>query len=240
MGFLDIHSHILPGIDDGAKSIDESIKLLSLLKQQGADNVILTPHFNASTDSITDFEEAVERSYKELSQAVKGKNLPGIFLGCEVLYFNGIGSIQNIGCLCIKNTNYMLLEFGNIDFDDKVISDLCKLCDQCDVVPVIAHIERYFRFKGYRKLLKLVGEGKVLAQVNAPSFENKIFKRPLKKLFKKQCVTFLASDTHTVEKRPPKMDFAFAEIVKRFGESERSRLIKNSNDFLSELTDGLE
>ena len=92
---IDIHSHILPNIDDGSKSIEESVNLLSILNEQGITEVIATPHFYPHLDNLEEFSEQRQYQFEELSEAIKDKNLPKIYLGCEILYFNGIANVNN-------------------------------------------------------------------------------------------------------------------------------------------------
>ena len=68
MTFLDVHSHILPNVDDGAKDMETSVKLLEMLKEQGVTDVIATPHFYPIEDSIEEFVEIVDTAYNNLKQ----------------------------------------------------------------------------------------------------------------------------------------------------------------------------
>ena len=88
---MDIHSHILPSVDDGASNIEESVELLNMMKSQGITDVIATPHFDASVNNIDDFKVAVSSSLLALNEEIKDMNLPNVYLGSEVYYFRGIG-----------------------------------------------------------------------------------------------------------------------------------------------------
>ena len=78
---LDIHSHILPGVDDGSKSLDESVKILEMMKEQGITDVIATPHFYAFRENLDEYLKKIQDSYNLLKSYVAGMNLPDIYLG---------------------------------------------------------------------------------------------------------------------------------------------------------------
>ncbi len=99
---LDIRSHIPPQIDDGAKSIGESIVLLEELKQQGCTLVILTLHFYPMSMNISDFKAVFASKYSALLQAIKDKDHPAILPGCEVFFFNSISTCTALDSLAIN------------------------------------------------------------------------------------------------------------------------------------------
>ncbi len=238
MAFLDIHSHILPEVDDGAKDVKESLELLDMLRKQGVNNVCLTPHFDASYDNIEDFEKVVDKSYKKLKRAMEGKDLPTVFLGAEVLYFPGIGKSEEIMRLCLENTHYLLLEFGQVSFDNMVCDDIINLKDEIGVMPIIAHFERYKKLKLYKNLLGIIANGDAIGQINAGSLLTKPYKRQALKLLKYDLVSLVGSDAHSVEDRPPQIKAALDIIADRFGGSESNRLIKNSEYILTRMGGG--
>ena len=82
---LDIHSHILPGVDDGSKSLDESVKILEMMKEQGITDVIATPHFYAFRENLDEYIKKIQNSYSQLKLHVADMDLPDIFLETEVL-----------------------------------------------------------------------------------------------------------------------------------------------------------
>ena len=91
--YFDIHSHILPGIDDGAKDITESAELINFMKKEGITEVIATPHFYPNEMSLGDFLEHRNNAYETLCSNLDG-DIPRIYIGCEILYFKSIYQIQ--------------------------------------------------------------------------------------------------------------------------------------------------
>lgn len=232
MSFIDIHSHILHGVDDGARNLGMSIELLRMMKAQGITDVVATPHFDARYQNFEEYTESVQTAYKQLKEAVIGEELPNIYLGSEVYYFKGIGNCYGIKDFAIENSKYLLLELSRMPIDDEVIKDICDIYDNIGLRPVLAHLERYVGVKGFKKILKLVESGVVLAQINASSVFIFHFKRAVKKLIKRGYVSFLATDTHSTDLRPPLLDKALDAIEKQFGKEHRELLIRNSEEFL--------
>lgn len=232
---LDIHSHILPGVDDGAKDLEESVKLLEMLKEQGVTAVLATPHFYGMQDSIEDFLERRENAKKALLNEIKDRDLPAVYIGGEILYFPGMGGIERVKELGITGAKYILLEFSVIDFNDTVCRDILNIRDNFGLIPIIAHIERYKKFKNYKKLLKLVEAGEILSQVNAGSVVEGVFSKSAHKLLKKNLVHFIGSDTHSVDHRPPFIKEAYRIIGEKYGKETENRLKENSSRFLEEL-----
>ncbi len=228
----DIHSHILPGIDDGARDTETSVAILEMMREQGIEKVFATPHFYPVATSLEDFSDSRARSFEALLEAVKGKDLPEIELGCELLYFRGIGKCGELDKLKMGNTKYILIEFPAIDITESVLRDLSDVFLAGGLVPVIAHIERYFKQKGYKKLLKFIADGTVpcLAQVNAESFFEKHYKRTALKLVKNNYVSFVASDAHSLHSRKPKMDMAAEFIQRKFGDDVYKKLFFGFSD----------
>lgn len=236
MNYLDIHSHILPAVDDGANDIETAIELLEILKKQGVTHIIATPHFYPDTDSASDFAERVGEAYQSLSRAVCGKELPKVYLGCELHYFGGMGRSKSLRQFAIHGTNYILLELQyGADITNAVLQDIIDIYEHSGLLPIFAHIERYSKLKGYKKLLKLIAGGNALAQINAESVISKSYGKTTQKLIKSGLVSFLASDTHSINARPPLIEDALTHITEHLGKSAATRIIIKSNELLDEI-----
>ncbi len=236
MTFLDIHAHILPATDDGAKDMDTAIALLEMLKAQGVTDVIATPHFYPDTDNSEEFAELVQNAYSELKSAVRHNDLPRIFLGCELRYFNGIGKSHSIKQFVIHGTNYLLLELPyGAPITKTVLQDIINISEIQGIKPILAHIERYYRVSGFKKLLKLIDGGYALAHINAGGVVSKEEAKICEKLIKGGYVSYLASDTHSPKHRPPQIKQALEKISERLGRSAANRFIIKSNRLLEEI-----
>ena len=241
MRLIDIHSHILPEMDDGAKNLGESKKILKMLKEQGIDLVVATPHFYPMDMSLEDFIEKRESRLELLKEDIKGQDMPEIFLGAEVYYFTGIGKSDLIKTLAVENTNYLLLEIPLENVTESLIRDIRDIRENLKLIPIIAHIERYVKVKRFKQLLKLVEEGVCLAQINTSAVIKRSFKKTARKLLKSGYIAFLASDAHSSEHRPPHFDEAFLEIQTAMDSSVFQELLSHldtfSNEVLKEKTD---
>lgn len=105
---LDIHSHILPKMDDGSSSVEESLKLLRTSAEQGITEIAATPHFYASQYSPQKFLERRAACAARLQEALT-PDLPRVYLGAEVCYFDGVSRIDELEALWLQNTNILLL-----------------------------------------------------------------------------------------------------------------------------------
>lgn len=235
---VDIHTHILPTLDDGAETIQESLNLLKELKAQGVNTVIATPHFYPQIDNSSSFISAREKSYSSLIANIK-EDLPEIFLGCELLYYENIGLSNSISQFCLSNSNYLLLELTDDFINEKLFFDLLNLKSK-NIIPIIAHIERYAYAKKYHKFLKFIKKEKILTQINASAVLDEYGYKIIKKLIKKDIVSFIASDTHSVDFRPPQMADAIEILSLDFGKDYTEKLINNSLNLAKALKNIME
>lgn len=236
MTFLDIHAHILPDVDDGARDTETAITLLEMMKSQGVTHVIATPHFYPDTDSAEEFIQLTKARYVEFKKEIENKDLPTVFMGCELRYFNGIGKSRAIGQFAISGTDYLLLElpYGE-PITRTVLQDIIDIRERQGLIPIMAHIERYAKVSGFKKLLKLIAEGYALAHFNAGGILSKETARVCEKLIKSGLVSFMASDTHSPERRPPQIKDALDYVTERLGKSAANRLVIKSNRLLEEI-----
>lgn len=232
---LDIHAHILPGVDDGAADVSASLKLLRMMKTQGITEVIATPHFYAMEQSIEDFEDQVAHAYSQLAAAAAGGELPRVSLGSEVFYFRGIGRSRGIRALTLCRSQYILLELPNCRLDSDILQDVIDLNDRLGLVPILAHLERYAAERGFRDLLRLIDHETVFAQVNASSLLHPRLKRPAMKLIKRGIASFLATDTHSPDGRPPMMEQALKLIGETCGERTARAFVRHSENLRDEI-----
>ena len=236
MKIIDIHSHILPAVDDGASNTEVAVKLLEIMKSQGITDVVATPHFIASEHNMEEFLNRTGAAMKELSAAVYGRDLPNIYFGSEIYYFRGIGKSSGISRLSLNGSEYILLELPNSEISQSVLDDINGIYSNLGLTPIIAHIERYTKEFGFKKLLKLLDSEICYAQVNASSILYPPFRRAAKKLFKMGYVSFIATDSHSLRNRPPLMDQALKALESDFGKETKDRIIRNLDGICREIT----
>lgn len=233
--YFDIHSHILHNTDDGAKNLNISLYLLEESFRGGVTDIIATPHFYPLRDTLEEYTNKVEANFKELKEAIKDKNVPNIYLGYEVLYYSGISRAESLKKLTLNGSKYILLEPDYYNFDRAFLSELLRLRES-GLVPIVAHIERYYKAWGYKKFLSFIKENSILTQVNATSFFGRHYNRVLETLTQEDLITFIASDTHSPDMRPPMISAALRKITDLCGDAYTQKLIKNSQSLFLEIT----
>ncbi|MGN0601814.1 MAG: CpsB/CapC family capsule biosynthesis tyrosine phosphatase [Oscillospiraceae bacterium] len=230
---IDFHSHILPGIDDGAKNIEESVALLDKLAENNTDIVVATPHFYCQEQSVSQFIENRNAAYEKLKPYIKPEH-PKILLGAEVLYNPVLISNDILYDLKIQGTNYMLLEMPYTKIDSVIIENVAKIADFMDIKLIIAHIERYLHFTSFKSLTQLMNLD-VLGQINVKSLTDKIStRRACFKLIKMGYVQALGTDIHRMSRPVPFIKDAFPILDKKFGSSFTEKLMKNELDILND------
>lgn len=237
--YTDIHSHVIPGVDDGAKTIDEAVALIELSASQGCGRIVATPHFYASRHDLEGRLKLVERQFNLLCDALnERKSGVELLLGFEVRYFSGISKCDSLNRLCISKTNMLLLELGYEAVSDEILKEIMELYYQGYEV-VLAHLERYANVRGFNRLKPLVKNRYVSAQVNASSFLERQFSRTAFKLLKAGMTDYIAGDMHSLDIRPPRVKEALELIEKKAGASYRRHLVLNSNKHFETNEDSL-
>lgn len=232
---FDVHSHILPAIDDGAADLKESLEILELMKAQGITDVIATPHFYPADDNLEEFLEASQNAFNELTKHSVKRGLPNILLGCELLYFGGISNTDAILKFCLGKSNLLLLELTDNCIDNTLFKDILKIRQTFGVEPIIAHVERYCGAKKYNKFIKFLIANDVPVQINADSVLIPQMSRVIKKLMKAPLFCVMGTDAHSVDMRPPKLAEALDLIAKNYGEDCRQRLLHNAEYLYHEI-----
>ena len=236
---FDMHSHILPSIDDGAEDLNEALKILKLMQLQGITDVIATPHFYPALDNLDEFFEDVAEAMKKLKEFVVKRGLPNIYLGCELLYFTGIGQSDSLKQFCLNNSNYLLLELTDDCINKELFADITAIRENLGLEPIIAHVERYCLARNYGKLIRFLAANNIPIQINADSVLIPRLGRVVKKLLDSGLLCVVASDAHSVGIRPPRVKGALKHIAKTYGVEYRERLIKNSEYLFKEIVGGV-
>ncbi len=195
----DLHSHILYGIDDGCKTLDEALNLLKLSKKRGIDEIILTPHYiENSKFNCNNFNK--KTLFEELKNKLREEQIDiKIYLGNEVFFTdNFLNLIANGEIETLNNSKYILFEFPMGPIYNNT-SEIISMLISRGYVPILAHPERYYRFQEHPEIAKEYLRMGVHLQGNFTSLFGKYGKtslKTLKYLLKKHYISFLGSDTH--------------------------------------------
>lgn len=198
----DLHTHILPLIDDGAKSVEESLKLIDALIKNGVENICLTPHLYTHKESVEDFLLRREESFRQIKNLIpQGVNVK---LGAEVYVTKYLFSEErDLRPLCIEGTNYMITEFSyNSDFSGDTMRHILRLRD-FGIIPVIPHVERYPSLMKNKSLLEELIYMGVIIQSNFISFTQPLLRGKLIKYLKSGHIHVLSTDVHNESRNAP-------------------------------------
>lgn len=236
MKCVDLHSHIIPYIDDGAKNAKVSIELLKETYRQDITEIVATPHFYGSEKDIDIFVNKRAAMLEILQDRIAKENIsvPNIRTGAEVMLKIGLSDYTNLCALCIENTDYILLEMPYSEWYDNLFAEIDKIINKCNLIPIIAHVERYVNihadYENYNKLLALG----VVLQFNAASFINLFSKKKVKELINtsKDRPIVLGSDCHDVRFRNTYLKKACRYIKRHYGKDFLNNIYKNSETIL--------
>lgn len=224
---VDIHSHVLPGVDDGARDWDMCLEMLKRSAECGVEALIATPHYipfrpGTPAEKIQELcQEAMEKLYRKMGIAMD------IYAGHEIYYSVGvIDRLKKGEALTLAGSRCVLVEFKpNVPY--VIISQAVKEFRAEGYVPVIAHVERYLCLQRAGRIEELE-EGGALFQMNVEAFQGGIFdgeSRWAKKLLLDESIDFLASDMHNLSRRPPISEEQLIWLRKRLSPEYQEKLL---------------
>lgn len=220
---IDVHAHILPGVDDGSESLEESCKMLELAASQGIGAVIATPHYSHSR-GITGYPEKLE----ELKQEIQ-KKLPDfqLYLGQETYCKEELfKDLENGQALSLNGSRYVLVEFDPLVPYQNLYRGVRQLITM-GYVPIVAHMERYRCLREERNLQNLRQSG-CLFQMNYDSLNGNIFQsetRWCRNQIKKGYIHFLGTDMHRIDWRAPRIRESLKWLQKHTDEEMLHKLL---------------
>lgn len=229
-GFVDLHTHILPGVDDGAKDMPEAVSLIRMAYENGTRAVVLTPHYRGAYKRTS--QQWIQNEFSSLCQLVK-EQLPDmeLYLGREVYFDSEVPELLHSGAAQpINHSGYVLLEFSPGSPRSRVIKGVSETV-LCGFTPIIAHAERYRIFREDTTLLDEVLDLGALIQLNADSILGKQgpwIKKYCHSLLKRQAAHIIASDAHNAEHRPPLLRECFLQIHKKYGKEYAAKLFSDN------------
>ena len=226
-GFTDIHVHMLPGVDDGAASMEQSIRMARVAAMEGTSRIILTPHQKADRRSVS--PEGIIRRMKLLQEEIDRQKIPiRLYPGNELFYRHGLEEYLAEGKVrTLADSSYCLVEFFPEEDFSYIRDALCRLADG-GWRPILAHAERYDQVMEDGRPEDLKRRSGCLYQVNASSLTGEtgfLYKSRSRKLLKKDLVDFVATDAHDEKGRAPRIGRCADWLTKRLGEDEMQRLL---------------
>lgn len=223
---IDIHTHILPNIDDGSRNIEETVNLIKEAKNAGFEEIACTSHYKEGF-----FEtDAPERELwvNAIYENLKNKNIDmNIYLGNEIYMTENIIPLLEDGkASTINDTSYVLFELP-LDEEPEDLYDLIYEMQQCKIVPILAHPERYSYVQKDPELIYDLIEKGVLMQANYGSVIGQYGEKAeliVKKLYENNMIHLLGSDVHRQNTVYPKMPQILSELKELIGEEKLKEL----------------
>ena len=217
---VDMHCHILPGIDDGSQSMRSTVKMMKIAAASGTTHMIATPHFKERHHNAS--PETIHRLVSEVQEVAEEKNLGiKIYPGNEIMFFSDLEKAFDSGKIQTMNgTEYLLVEF----YPDEEFSRIrqgVEIVQSLGLRPVLAHVERFMALRKDIIRVEDLKEMGTIIQTNASSvtggqgFQTKQY---IKKLLKDELIDLVGTDAHHYESRTPEMGKCVEYLYKKYDE----------------------
>lgn len=226
MQLFDMHSHILPGIDDGAQNVEESVELLNALKKEGINNVCLTPHFYTHHLSAEDFLKSRDEAYEKLKPHIPEDMR--VVVGAEVYITKFLFNGDDFSGVRFGNSRYIMTEHSYAArFSEHTMGYFQRLIEEFNMIPILPHFERYTTLMEKPAILRELKDMGVIIQTNALSYtkKNSFFaKQKRMKFIKEGLVDILGTDVHSMTRNSPD---AFSEAVEYISQKAGKDVVEN-------------
>lgn len=230
---IDIHTHILPNVDDGADSFEKAVEMLKQAKEQGVTHIILTPHSITTSSNYVE-KSILEEKFNDFVNKIKDIGIK-VYLGSEIYFTDGTyHKLVNNELRTFNNSKYCIVEFpmhGQPDIDDALFNVSAK-----GFKPILAHPERYkyLDIEDVKTIKK-----NAMIQVNTTSILG-MHGRKIKKfafqLLKNNLVDFVSTDCHNTTNRNVNLLQAYKIVSKKFGKELADKVFKqNQEKLISEI-----
>lgn len=235
----DLHTHILPGMDDGAKNVDMSLDMLRMERAQGVNTVVLTPHFYRDRERPAWFLERRKKAAQTLAKALlvmpegERNRYPSLCLGAEVAWVPGLAEWEELPQLCIGGSKFLLLELPFTPWNEHMLHQLYDLPGRTGITPVIAHLERYYGVQHPEMIEEVISIGMPI-QISCDTLLHPLKRGRSLKLLKSGCAHILASDCHNLNSRKPNLGPALDVVEKKLGTTVRNRIIRQADYLVDE------
>ena len=213
---IDIHSHILPGMDDGADELYDTVEMVKMAAKSGTKVMIATPHCNIPDMYDNYFGDEYIKKYKMTVAAVKSEGIPvEIYPGMEAFGTEDLPRLIVSGKIMpLNQSRYILVEFP-FDAEPEYLDYLLREISNVGAIPVVAHAERYDCVQDNPHICYIWQKKGYAVQVNKGSFEGKFgnhARRAAYRMLSHNLITVVASDAHGYMRRTPYMNDIYMEL----------------------------
>lgn len=229
-GYVDIHCHIVPHIDDGARSSTQALRMIDIAYKNGIRAMIATPHYE-----VGKYDNNIDEIQKQFSKikdlALKKYRDFKLYLGNEIFYSYGVvNNLEEGKIFTLADSKYVLVEFSPNDKYKYISESLYELVNN-GYIPVLAHAERYEEvMEDIDNVERLVDAG-VYIQINAHTIAGKYghgIRRRVMKMIKNDLVHFIGTDTHSDGHRSPDLEECIKYLNKKTDEETVVRLLSTN------------
>ena len=225
----DLHTHILPAMDDGAKDVQTSLAMLGRAQEQGVRHLALTPHFYREDERPERFLARRAESWDKLRGAMgsSASCFPELVLGAEVAWVPGIHRWEGLDRLCLGESRYLLLELPDTPWRGSMIDQIYDMMDSSAVTPILAHLDRYLSTQKPDHIRELLHMG-IPFQISAEPMLHLLRRGKLLRQLAGNPHWMLISDCHNLTSRPPNLGAGMAQIEKKLPPEAVSAIKRNS------------
>lgn len=229
---IDLHCHILPGLDDGAPSLGVSLEMAAMAADSGVTHIFATPHCNTRNERKNYRSAALIGAYSALQRAIDAAGIPVTILsGAEVLARGDLEAhLAAEDFMTLNGSRYLLVEFY---FEETAayIENSLRLVEQAGLVPVVAHPERYYCVQRSPELAEIwrqkgrvlqLNKGSLLGELGPESYDTAAL------LLRRGAVSVIASDAHHYLWRTPEMEELLECLARRFPEADPELLLRTN------------
>ena len=204
---IDFHSHILPGVDDGPETVEQSLAMLRSSFLQGVNAVVSTSHFYANEEYPEDFLKRRDIAARQLEDAMlfSADVYPKVVPGAEVLFFPGISEAEGMERFCIGNSKSILIEPPMAPWSEDMLEETVQLGRNFGLIPIIAHVDRYMTMLQDPSLIDRVLQKNLVVQVNGSYFLNPKTQKAAFANLQAGKIHLIGSDCHNMESRSPNL-----------------------------------
>ena len=201
---IDFHTHILPAMDDGSKNVEMSFGMLSALKEQGINTVLLTPHYYADQETVEMF---LQRRTAAMNALQATGELPlKTLLGAEVHLMRELAEVPDIQKLQVGDSGYILLEMPYLPMAEWMVETIENVYYRHGCKPLLAHLSRYAAYYTDEDFNALVSLPEVVVQVNTDDLKHRYIRKLVKSWTKRGIPVVFGSDCHSLGHRRPNFD----------------------------------
>lgn len=232
---IDFHSHILPGVDDGPETLEESLTMLRDSFLQGTDLMVSTSHFYGGDEYPGEFLKRRNAAARQLMDAIlfSAEVYPRVVLGAEVLFFPGISEAEEIKLLQIGNSRSILIEPPMVPWTEDMLDEIQQLGRNFDLIPIIAHVDRYMNMLQDPSLIDRVLQRNPVVQVNGSYFLNPKTQKVAFANLKAGKIHLIGSDCHNLASRPPNLGSVRKLVRDHHAEHAFHKLHQNAVELLT-------